>query len=80
MQVLVHGYNFLPSDISYGNTTGCIRLAMIYAQPTVFTADPSKPVFRHCKLRGTKQEAKQSADFQWIASSYRPRNDGITGF
>jgi len=29
-----------------------------------------KSMFRHCELRGTKQEANQNIDFQWIASSF----------
>jgi hypothetical protein len=35
----------------------------------------NNPVFRHCELRGTKQEAIQNFDIQWIASDYRLRND-----
>jgi hypothetical protein len=38
------------------------------------------PFSRHCELRGTKQEANQSVDIQWIASGYCPRNDGINDF
>jgi hypothetical protein len=37
-------------------------------------------ISRHCELRGTKQEAIQSVDFQKIASGYRPRNDVVTDF
>ena len=33
-------------------------------------------VFRHCE----RSEANQNIDFQWFASGYRPRNDGLSGF
>jgi dihydrofolate synthase/folylpolyglutamate synthase len=36
--------------------------------------------FRHCELRGTKQEAIYNTYFQWIASGCRPRNDVKNAF
>ena len=36
--------------------------------------------FRHCELRGTKQEAIYNTYFQWIASDCRPRNDVQNAF